>query len=124
MKTQVMEDKPDWWVKATDRLPQHRVKHHLKIYKDAILYSGYYDHSLKRFMCPNFGPQGVKINEVQWLDENVIASLQSELSSAQEKNRKLLEALKDICTTHTIWTLSENIEKGIVLISEIENKKV
>ncbi|HEX6168254.1 MAG TPA: hypothetical protein VFZ33_01080 [Chitinophagaceae bacterium] len=55
------------WVYAIDRLPQHMVSRPLRI--NANYYAGYYDYSLKRFMCPNIGPQGLPINLIEWLEE-------------------------------------------------------
>lgn len=66
----VGEGEKEWWVKATKRLPQHRVMCHIK--NAGRPYIGYYDYSRKVFMCPNLGPQGVKVENVEWLDETII----------------------------------------------------
>jgi hypothetical protein len=62
------EEKRIRWVKpASKELPQHMVKCNIKIEGDP--YSGYYDYSRKRWMCPNLGPQGIDPAIVEWLEE-------------------------------------------------------
>lgn len=56
------------WIKASKTLPQHMVRHALKI--NGLYYGGYYDYSIKAFMCPNMGPSGVPVKDVEWLNED------------------------------------------------------
>jgi hypothetical protein len=109
MKTQVMEDKPDFKVIAAAK------------YDKPYVCEGMVD------ITPAY--QGGFEDGAEHVWNSHVLPLQSELSSAQEKNARLLKALRDLLKsneeieTNTVLGF-EHRRNAKELISEIENKKV
>lgn len=57
------------WILASERLPDHMVMVALLLRESNTYFGGYYDYSMKVFRVANIGPQGMKVDGVEWLDE-------------------------------------------------------